>query len=306
MSNTKKTDFKASVQYAYHFENPEPKFFTQIPNIIDHLTYTIGKGKDKVTKRLSIYAKELYRIIKMIASENGKCWSKGETLALRMGCSTGKVSQAMKELLMPMDQLDGSPLIKEERRYKQVVRDDGTKFAVPLCTRTIVCVWRWNNAFMATVKFQNQYGETDEVMNDTDSCGETVGGTDSCGETASRVTVSCGEANNNLSKNIPLLKEQQPTESDDPDPVCLSKIEKRILSLSEAQRKVFEYLIKNDFSEKVSLDMCKKYSPIEMQKASEYFVKQNTKNKIKGRQIPNMQGYFVSILQGRYWENSKL
>ena len=296
MSKSKKEPISAAEQYAYHFENPEPKFFTQIPNIIDHLTYTIGKGKDKVTKRLSIYAKELYRIIKMIASENGKCWSKGETLALRMGCSTGKVSQAMKELLMPIDQLDGSPLIKEERRYKQQIRDNGTKFAVPLCTRTIVCIWKWNNAFMATVKFQNQYGETDEVMNDTDSCGET----------ASRVTDSCGEANNNLSNKIPLLKEQQLTESDDPDPVCLSKIEKRILSFSENQRYCLEFLLKNGFKEKSALDLCEKYSPDEIGKASTYFNKQNAKNKSKGKMIEDQCGYFVGILKGRYWENSKL
>jgi hypothetical protein len=306
MSKSKKEPISPTEQYAYHFENPEPKFFTQIPNIIDHLTYTIVKDGKKTTERLSIYAKELYRIIKMIASEDGKCWSKGETLALRMGCSTGKVSQAMKELLMPMDQLDGSPLIKEERRYKQMVKDNGVKFAAPLCTRTIVCVWRWNNAFMATVKFQNQYGYTDEVMNETDSCGETVGGTDSYGETASRVTVSCGEANNNLSKNIPLLKEQQPTESDDPDPVCLSKIEKAIMSLSAEQRNSFEGLIKSDFEEKAAIDLAKKYSPVEFTKAFEYFKKQKAKNKSKGNQIEDERAYFVGILKGKYWQNSKL
>jgi len=159
---------------------------------------------------------------------------------------------------------------------------------------------------MATVKFQNQYGETDEVMNDTDSCNETVWGTDSCGETASRVTVSCGEANNNLSKKIPLLKEQQPTESDDPDSVSLSKIEKAIMSLSEKQRDSFGWFIKNDFEEKSAIELAKKYSPLEIEKARDYYNKQSQKNARKGKPIADKCGYFVRILQCRYWENSKL
>lgn len=303
---SKKEPISASEQYAYHFENPEPKFFTQIPNIIDHLTYSVVEDGKKTVKRLSIYAKELYRIIKMIASDHGKCWNTGEHLALKMGCSTGKVSQAMKELLMPMDQLEGSALIKEERRFKQGVQDDGTKYGIQICTRTIVCVWKWNNAFMATVKFQNQYGKVDQVMNGSVSCGETVGGSVSCGETASRESVSCGEANNNPLSNIPLFKEQQPTESDDPDPVCLSKIEKRILSLSEKQRYCLEFLLKNGFLEKAALDLCEKYSPDMIGKASTYFNKQKSKNRGKGIQIADQCAYFVGILKGRYWEKSNV
>lgn len=290
-----KPTISSSELYAEQFQNPEPKFYTRVPNIIDHLTYTVlDKGKKK-TKRLSIYAKELYRIIRMIASDKGACWNSTENLAKKIGCSVGAVVNAKKELLMPMDQLDGSPLVIETRKKLLKKKADGTNFATTLCTRTIIDIWKWNNAFMATLKYQNQYGSTD-------SCDESVDGTDSCGESVPLGTDSCGERNNNPSNNIPLFEEQQPTA--DADPVCLSKMQKKRLFLSDSQRKVFDYLVKDGLEEKAAMDIACKFTSEELNSALKYCAEQFKKNKQKGKKVPNKWGYLRSCLNSRYWENT--
>jgi len=307
MSKSKKEPLSVSEQYAYQFQNAEPKSYTRVPNIIDHLTYTVIDGKKKTVKRLSVYAKELYRIIRMVASDNGVCWNCTESLALKIGCSVGMIVKAKKELLQPMDQLDGNALIIEKRKSKKLEdKKDGRKFGTTFCVYTVINIWAWNNAFMATVKFQNQYGRQEQVMNDTDSCGESLVDTDSCGESDHLGTDSCGERNNISLNKISLFRKQQPTESHDPDSVCLSKIEREIMSLSAEQRNSFEALIQNDFDEKSAIKLAKKYSPLEFEKAAEYYKKQKSKNKSKGKNIADKCAYFVGILQRRYWENSKL
>jgi len=191
-------------EYAFNFQNPEPKYYARVPHIIDHLTFKIEKDGVIETKRLSIYAKELYRVIRMIASEKGADWHTTESLAEIMGCSVGSVTNAKKELLMPMDQLDGQPLIIEQRKkITKLVNDK--KVVTVLCTRTIIDIWKWNNAFMATIKNQVKYGRP------PDSCGESDTPPDSCGESAPQGAHSCGEANNNNVNNNPLFIEQQPT-----------------------------------------------------------------------------------------------
>lgn len=291
-----KLNISPSELYAEQFQNPEPKFYTRVPNIIDHLTYeVVVKGK-KVRKRLSVYAKELYRIIRMIASDNGACWNSTQSLAKKIGCSVGSVVNAKKELLMPMDQLDGSPLVIETRKKLLKKNPDGTNFATILCTRTIIDIWKWNNAYMATLKYQNQYGSTD-------SYDESVDSTDSCSESVFLGTDSCGERNNISLNKIPLFKEQQPTA--DADPVCLSKMEKKRMSLSDSQIKVLDYLIKEGLEEKASLDIARKFNSEELKEALKYCIEQFKKNKNKGKQVPNRWGYLRSCLNGRYWENKK-
>jgi len=282
--------------YAEHYQNSEPKFYTRVPNIIDHLTYTVEENGKKKTKRLSVYAKELYRIIRMIASDEGSCWNSTESLANKIGCSVGSVVNAKKELLMPMDQLDGNALVIEKRKTIKKTGSNGKSFCTVLCTRTIVDIWRWNNAFMATVKYQNQYGGTD-------SHGECVCTTDSWGESVHLGTDSCGEGNNIPSKKNPLLKEQQTTA--DAAPVCLSEKKKGRLSLSGSQRKCYEWMMDNGCDEKSAYYMASSYTSQEIANASEYVNKQFKKNKAKDNKIDNRWGYFRQTLKGRYWEDSK-
>jgi hypothetical protein len=295
MSASKKSsNLMPSEIYAEQFQNPEPKYYTRMPNIIDHLTYTVIENGKKKVKRLSIYAKELYRIIRMIASDKGACWNTAESLALKIGCSVGSVVNAKKELLMPMDQLDGSPLVIETRKKILKTKPDGKKFATVLCTRTVIDIWKWNNAFMATVSFQNQYGNTD-------SCGESVDNTDSCGESVSLGTDSCGEGNNNPPKKNPLFKEQQPTAS--ADSVCLSKIQKKALLFSEDRTSAFNWMVSKGCEEKAAYAMAKDFTPQEIDLASKYVVSQEKKNKAKGKKLDNPWGYFTQTLRGKYWEN---
>lgn len=289
-------DQSPSEIYVEQFQNSEPKFYTRIPNIIDHLTYTVEENGKKIKKRLSIYAKELYRIIRMIASEGGSDWNTTKSLAEKIGCSVGSIHKAKKELLMPIDQLDGTALVTEKRKTIQKTASDGRKFATTLCTRTINDIWKWNNAFMATLKYQNQYGGTD-------SCGESVGGTDSCGESVYPGTDSCGERNNiSLNKN-PMFKKQHPTAN--AAPVCLSKNKKGRMSLSEDQRKSYEWMLANGCDEKSAFTMASKFTTQEISDASYYLEGQRKKSKAKGKNITNLWGYFHQTLKGRFWENAR-
>lgn len=292
MSKSKKLDQSASELFYAQLENSEPNFYTRVPNIIDHLTYTTIVDGKKEVHRLSVYAKELYRVIRMIASDTGKCWNTGALLALKVGCSTGMITKAMKELLMPMDQLDGNALIVESRRFKEVVRDDGTKYAVTLCTRTVVNIWNWNNAFMATLSYQTQYGRRGSI-----SCDEIDGGSISYDEMASLGSVSLSEANNNSLNNNPLLN-KQPTEAEAPDPVCPSE---EVVQLSEDEDPLFTKLVGLGFKNKVAKELIDKYPLEYFNKAFTHIKKVRKEYKVKGKVMTNPNGYFIKTLENKYW-----
>lgn len=291
MSNHEKS---VSETYAINFQNSEPKFYTRIPNIIDHLTYTVEENGVKIKKRLSVYAKELYRILRMIASDDGKCWNTTESLAEKVGCSVGAIYNAKKELLMPMDQLDGSALILEKKVKLNKTNSSNQPFSTMLCTYTILDIWKWNNAFMATLKHQAKYG--------AESSHETDPPPKSPHENVNLGTNSPHEANNNIPKN-PIVKEQQPTEASASAHVCSSKIQKAKMFLSSEQRKAFDWMIEKRCNPNAALKIVKTFCSQEIQNASAYLINQLNKNKAKGVQIPNIWGYFTSILKGRYWEN---
>lgn len=73
-----------SNQYVIRDESPV-SHFSQIPNLVDDMN-------------LTPFAYRLYGHLKRVAGENGKCWQSTETLAKSCGMSTGKVSDAKKEL----------------------------------------------------------------------------------------------------------------------------------------------------------------------------------------------------------------
>ncbi len=294
MSSIQKETLSPAEQYAFHFQNPEPKYYARVPNIIDHLTYQVEKDGVKETKRLSVYAKELYRVIRMIANDYGKCWHSTKSLAEIMNCSTGSITNAKNELLMPMDQLEGKALIIETERTTIKRLENGQAIPVPLITRMIVDIWPWNNAFMATRKFQNEYGR--------DSCGEQPEARDSCGESPLLDRCSCGEPNNNPVLENPLFHIQQPTADADSAVFKSSKKEREKNLLPADAKKAFEWMIERKCDPLAALEIAKKYTPSEIHGASGYVEKQMKKNKLKNKPIQNLWGYFRTVLDRRFWE----
>lgn len=277
--------------YSFAFQHPEPKHYTMIPNIIDHLTYKKKNKKGiEVSTRLSVFAKELYRIIRMVASDHGVCWCCTKTLAEKVGCSVGTICNAKKELLMPMEQLDGNPLLTEIRKMISKKENDKVTSKRELCTYTIVDIWPWNNAFMSTLKFH--------IKTETDSPHESVPPTDSPHESVSQGTDSPHEPNKIYNNKISLFKEQQPTAN--ADPVVLSNHKEGLLPSD--QEKIYSHLIENGCKESVAKRISKSTSCKDYKNASEYMRQQMRKNKAKGKEVPNLWGYFQTILTNRYWE----
>lgn len=77
------------------------------------------------------------------------------------------------------------------------------------------------------------------------------------------------------------------------------------MNLSEAQKKSYEMLINLNFEESLAFELSKRYSPLEFNKASDYFNKQKEKYKGTKREIVDKSIYFQSILKRKYWEYSK-
>lgn len=298
-----KKNISPSELYADQFQSSEPKFYTRVPNIIDHLTYSVVKDGKKITKRLSVYAKELYRIIRMIASDNGVSWNSSENLALKIGCAKSTISAATKELLMPMDQLDGNPLIIITEKTLKKTKENGHVFGVKFYMRTIVDIWKWNNAFMSTLKYQNQYGNLifENEEESSRSPEKQVISSRSPEKQVPPSSRSHGERNNNPLKKNPLFKEQQPTA--DAASVCSFKKKKGRLSLSEEQCKSYDWMVESGCEEKSAFSIASNFTPKEIAFASEYLLRQQKKNKSKDKNIENIWGYFRQTLKGRYWEN---
>lgn len=288
MSFIQKETLSPANLYAFHFQNEEPSYYTIVPNIIDHLTYQVEKDGIKETKRLSVYAKELYRVIRMIAPKGVTCWHSTESLAEIIGCSTGKVSQAKDELLMPMDQLDGSPLIIETKKTTVRKTESGHTFPVPLSHKMIVDIWKWNNAFMATRKFQNEYGR--------DSCGEDPEVGNSCGEEPLLGGYSCGERNNNPCLLDPICIVQQPTADADLVVFKSQKKEKEFMQLPLDKQKAVKWMLSHKCHPVAALDIAKKFSIYDIEKASDFVMTKKEK-----KHIDNMWGYFRTVIENRFW-----
>ena len=197
--------------YAINFQNPEPRYYSRIPHILDHLTYeeTDPKTGEKSVKRLSVYAKELYRIIKSIAGEQGAgaCWMNRTKLAELCNMSSASITNAKKELQQAFHQLDGNPLIKIEERKRQGVSESNTNYKTIYHCITILDIWRWNAAFMATKDLKKNI-----PLSPHDSAPPPMSPHDS----APQGPMSPHDTNKN-NKNH-LFKEQQPAAS--ADPVC--------------------------------------------------------------------------------------
>lgn len=139
------------------FENHH---FTQIPCLIDHLTY-IHEKIDKITgqkiyerKRLSVYAKELYRQIKSCTFANGSSYS-SKHYANIMNCSLGTISNAKKELTQAFEQMEGKSLIRIEKIQKNKYNEKGNVHLYSYQQDKIFVedhLWTYNNSDMPNIK----------------------------------------------------------------------------------------------------------------------------------------------------------
>jgi hypothetical protein len=146
--------------YAFELNNNDPKYYAQIPAVIFQCTYLAPEPrKDNknygkmVRKRLSVYAITLYTYIKQLAGRSGKVWMTTDSLAEECNMSQGSISNAKKELLQPLEQLNGKSLIEIKTASKSFTREDGSKGAKEYHIITPTHIWPENNAYMATIKY---------------------------------------------------------------------------------------------------------------------------------------------------------
>ena len=294
-------------KYCFEFQNSEPKHYTRMPNIIDCLTYNKkGKNGTVIKTRLSVHAKELYRIIRMIASDAGCCFNTTQNLAIKMNCSVGSIVKAKKELIQSMNELENNPLIFEKKVPTKKNKSADLKSSRLLCTYTVFDIWKFNNAHMSTLKFHDDpYSQKNKKSkhnrkSKTDSQCESVEGTDSQCESVGTVTDSQCESNKNPCINkIPLFKEQEPTAK--AETVCFDK-EKNIC-FTEKQKYCYDWLIKENCPEKNALHIAKNFSSDDLSNAIAYTETQIKKNKQKNNPIKEKWAYLQNTLTKRYWEN---
>lgn len=274
--------------YAFQLQNEEPGYYSRIPHIISYLTYDcIDPDTGEVlVKKLSPNARELYRVIKMTASDGGCCWKSRDTLAEECGMSIGAITNAKKELQQKFHQLDGNSLIKLEKKQKTTVKEGQILNKTTYDTIVIVNIWTWNNAFGA---IKNKKGAL--------SPHDGAGGALSPHDTATQEALSPHDTNNNPIINNPLYKEQQPTATAD---IAVSFICKNRLFPSEKQRQAYEWMVSKGCKEATAYKIAKQYSPEDIQKASEY-----TKERLKKGSVDSHWAYFQSTLQKRYWEQKR-
>jgi len=117
-------------------------YTSRIPNIIDHLTYNKVDEKTgkSVVKRLSVYAKGLYRVLKTVAGEDGVCLRNRDDLAELCNMSAGSVTNAKKELLQNFNELGGLPLIFIDDRQKRTSKNGTIYHAI-----VVLDIWNVNN-----------------------------------------------------------------------------------------------------------------------------------------------------------------
>lgn len=282
--------------YSLHFQNSDPKFFSMMPHILDHLTYDeidLQTG-NKVIKRLSIFAIQLYRIIKIIAGEHGACWQNRDKLAELANMSTGSISKAKEELQKNFHQLDGNSLIKLEEVKKSNSKNGTTYHRI-----IIQDIWRWNNAFMGTLNIRRN-----EAPSPNDGAKPAPSPNDGAPQTA----LSPGDTNNNNANNTPLSKEQQPVDNVQcPMSTVCSLNQESIVPPAPPDEvthrtEAFNGLMRIGFEITAATYLSENNPPEDLINAAIYYQKQKQKRASKGEEIKNPPGCYRDILKKRYWE----
>lgn len=276
--------------YVINFQNPEPLYYTRIPNILSHLTYDwLNPKTEKMeVKRLSVYAKELYREMKDIGGKNNKCWMNRDNIAERCNMSEGMVTKCKEELCQKFHQLDGNPLITIIEKPRKKVVDgigiNGTNYH----EITILNIWPWNNGFMATKKYHKEEAPSPHDRADPAPSPHDI---------AQQGALSPHDTNKN-NKNHLFKEQEQPVSS-----VCSVFDKNKDFVSSDKKVQAYEWLVKNGCSEGNASSIVKKFTCEDIIEASKYMEIQMKKNKAKGKVTENKAAYFQNVLNKRYWEN---
>jgi hypothetical protein len=288
-------NFSPAEIYAIHLENDEPAFYSRVPHIIDHLTYDYVNPKTGKTipMRLSVHAKEFYRVIKSIAGDFGACWQNRDKLAELCNMSAGMITSVKKELQQNFHQLNHSPLIAISKEIKTIKSGGVVKSGCVYDKIKILHIWHYNNAYMKTIQFQKKTGilklDNEIIEDEAPSKSDDVSTTPSNDDEVSPVTPSPPVTNNiTLNKN-PLSLEQQPAV--DTASVCPLSNQDKLFSLNQEAQKIIAYLVNEGFSEKHARNLQALYTKEDLKNAIDYSVKQIKINRSKGKDVPNKLGY---------------
>lgn len=280
-------DDLTSAQYCIAMQNPEPSNYTRVPNIIDHLTYDEIDEETGVTKvkRLSIYAKELYRILKTIAGQENICWRNTENLAQLANMSKGQVSNCKKELQNKFHQLDGTSLIQITERKKESSKNSTIYHQV-----TIMSIWGFNRAYFLLKKIEKK------IEKEARSPDERANQARSPDERAPLEARSLSERTNIYNKTS-LCKEQHSTAA--PSSVCSSDQEN---SVDEAKVPWFNFLLKVGYDIFTATSIIEKYSIEEIKNSANYTDKKQLFYKSKNEILQNPLGYLIKTLENKWWK----
>lgn len=272
-----------SETFVENFYNPEPSFYTRMPDIIFHLKQN--------GKRLSVHAQQLYRCIKMFCGNSTKCWANRDTLADLSGMSAGMISKCKKELTQKFDQLAGNSLITIETKKKK----DCVYHEI-----TVVCIWRFNNEFMSTYyteKVMNKNVRKSEGMSPHDTPKEGM----SPHDTPSTGSMSPHDTNKIQQQKDTFVKEQDTNA--DALPVCSSFQEKELSSCQSEEDAIAirDWCRSHGVNERATKRFSKDYNAEDFFKAVKYTEDQRIKKSKKGEEIPNPSGYLSTVLKNRYW-----
>lgn len=288
--------------YAINFQNPEPRFYSRIPHILSHLTYDdVNKETGQIiVKNLSLQARELYRVIKSIAGDEGACWQTRDNLAELCNMSTGSITKAKEELQKSFHQLDGNPLIKIEERKKKS-QTNGTCYHVI----TILDIWKWNNAFMSAKKYLNPKIDKNLIESGAPSPHDGAKLAPSPHDCAPQEARSPHDGNKNTVNKNPLFKEQQPASVD--APVCSLNSSSCCLpseppEIESKKGKAINWFIKQGFDMKAAIYFVENFSLEDISNASKYVEIQIHKKKNNNGFMGNIYGYFRKTIENRWWQ----
>ena len=281
-----------SEQYLIALENPHPNNFTMIPNIIDHLTYDdidSESGEIKI-KRLSVYSKELYRILTTIAGDTNICWKNAENLAELCNMSKGQIANCKKELMQKFHQLEGTSLIEILDKKKCTKRDGDKINGTHYHQITVKCIWNYNRAFFLLKKIEKEEAR---------SCGDRAGEHGHVVTAPSEGARSCGDRNNTACSNTPLFKKQHSTAP--PNSVCSSNNSEDVSV--DPLTSMFNWLMKIGCDEMGAISIVNNFTPDDLHAASGYVQKIMEKKRQKNETLTNIVGYLRKTLQNRWWVN---
>lgn len=282
--------------YAINLNENDPKYFSLTPGIIFHCTY-VAKEKKKgkkhygelVRKKISPHAIALYTCIRQIAGQNSACWSSTSYLSALTGMSAGMISEAKADLTQPIEQLNGKPLLEITEKRKKVTQPDGSVKSVPYHQIVPTHIWPENNAYMATISYQEnlELGLVSRSQCESQPPSRSQCETDSLGS-RSQCETNKTEKNSSVNETEPARCASGCSSS---EKGLFEENQEKIAKAKQAMRS-------SGSDENFIREMTKRFTPQRILDAG-FYVQQMAKRK----RISNLQGYFRKAIEsGRKWE----